>query len=357
LEAAPRLATWEAQGRADRAFWRLAGEQGLLGYVIPQQYGGLGGDRRYGAILREEMARIGIGGTGLGIPLHADVIAPFIIRHGTEEQKQRWLPRMVTGEVIAALAMTERAAGSDSKNILTNARRVSDEWMINGSKIFITNGSQADLLILAVRTDGVPGAKGISLLLVETDRPGCSRSGPMLKTGLKYEDAAELFFDNVHVPLSALLGEAGAGFSYLMHGMAWERMQIALMAIAVCENVLEWTLRHVRQRQAFEKTLFDLQNTRFKLAECVAETRIGRQFVDRCLELECAGQLDPVDAATAKYWCTELQGRVVDQCVQLHGGWGVIAEHPVARAYVDARVTRIYGGANEVLREIIARSL
>jgi acyl-CoA dehydrogenase len=356
--AAPRLAEWEARGCPDRVFWQQAGAAGLLGYVIPKEYGGRGGDRRYGAVVREEMARLGIGGTGLGVPFQADVVTPFVIRHGSAEQKRQWLPRLARGEAIAALGMTERAAGSDIKHLKTTARRVGDEWVVNGSKIFITNGSQADLVVLAVRTnEAIPGAKGVSLLLVDTSLPGCKRGPPMPKTGLKYEDAAELFFEDMRVPASALLGEPGAGFAYLMHGMSWERMQIALMGVAVCESVLDLTLRHVRERRAFGQTLMELQNTRFKLAECVAQTRIARHFVDRCVELESTDQLDPVDAAMAKYWCTELQGRVVDQCVQLHGGWGVIATHPVARAYVDARVTRIYGGANEVLKEVIARSL
>jgi acyl-CoA dehydrogenase len=356
-EARPRLAAWESQGHPERAFWVLAGSQGLLGYAIPREYGGLGADRRHGAILREEMARLGIAGTGLGVLLHADVIAPFIVRHGTEEQKQRWLPRMARGETIGALGMTERCAGSDAKAIQTAARRSGDEWVINGSKIFITNGAQADLVVVAARTDtSARSSGGISLLLVEGDRPGFHKRGPMAKIGLKYEDAGELFFNDVRVPLTALLGEEGRGFQYLMQGMSWERMQIAIMGVAVCETVIDMTVRHVAHRQAFGKTLLDLQNVRFKLAECLTETRLGRLFVDRCLEMEIAGQLDPVDAAMAKLWCTELQGRVVDTCLQMHGGSGYMADHAVARAFVDARVTRIYGGANEVLREVVARS-
>ena len=356
--AIPRFAAWEAAGHPDREFWRLAGASGLLGYAIPPEYGGSGVDRRYGALLREEMAHIGIGGTGLGVLLHADVIAPFIVRHGSEQQKRRWLPRIALGETILALGMTERGAGSDIKNLATTAELADDEWIINGSKIFITNGHQADLLVLAVRTDAtIAGAKGLSLLLVETNRPGCTQGPPMSKIGLKCEDAAELEFEDLRVPADALLGEAGKGFGYLMAGMGWERMQIAIMAIAVCEAVIQRTVRHAWERRAFGQSLLEMQNTRFKLAECAAETRIGRLFVDRCVELDCAGQLDPADAAVAKLWCTELQGRVTDLCVQLHGGWGVIASHPIARAYVDARVTRIYGGTNEVLREVVARTL
>jgi acyl-CoA dehydrogenase len=357
-EVAPRIAQWESQGHPERAFWTLAGKEGLLGYVIPTEYGGLGGDCRHGAILREELARVGVGGTGLGVLLHADVIAPFIIRLGSNYQKQQWLPRMANGEAIGALGMTERGAGSDARAIATSARRDGNEWVINGSKIFITNGYQSDLIVLVVKTDvDVRASRGMSLMLVESNRTGVVKVGPMPKIGLKYEDTAELLFENVRVPYSALLGEEGRGFEYLMHGMAWERLQIAIMGVSVCEAVLDLTVRHVARRHVFGKPLLDMQHTRFKLAECVTETRIGRQFVDRCLEQQCDGALDPVDAAMAKWWCTELQGRVVDACLQLHGGWGVIADQAIARAYVDARVTRIYGGANEILKEIVARSL
>lgn len=357
-EAQPHMRKWESQGYPDRSFWRRAGEQGLLGYAIPLEYGGAGKDRRYGAVLREEMARLGIGGTGLGIALHADVIAPFIVRHGSESQKRQWLPRMARGEIIGALGMTERCAGSDVRNMQTSARRAQGEWVINGSKAFITNGLQADLVVLAARTapDG-SGPGSLSLLLIESDRPGFTKRGPMIKIGLRHEDLGELIFDGTRVPSEALLGEEGQGFGYLIHGMAWERLQIAIMAVAVSETVIEATVEHVAQRQAFGQTLLDLQSVRFKLAECLTEARLGRMFVDRCLELECAGRLDPVEAAMAKWWCTELQGRVVDGCLQMHGGLGYLADHPVARAFLDARITRIYGGANEVLKEVIARSL
>lgn len=357
-EALPRLPAWEEQGFPDRSFWRLAAEQGYLGYAIPEQYGGLGADRRHGAVLREEMARLGIGGTGLGILLHADVIAPFLVRHGSESQKRHWLPRMARGETIGALGMTERCAGSDVRAMQTRARRGNGEWTIDGSKAFITNGTQADLIVLAAQTGAPERVSGhLSLLLVEGDRPGLTRQEPMAKIGLRHEDLGELLFENVRVPRDALLGEEGRGFGYLMHGMAWERLQIAIMGVAVSEAVIDLTVGHVAQRHAFGQRLLDLQNVRFKLAECLTDARMGRLFVDRCLELECAGSLDPVDAAMAKWWCTELQGRVVDACLQMHGGLGYLADHPVARAFLDARVTRIYGGANEVLREVIARSL
>ncbi len=356
-EAQPRMAAWEAQGYPDRSFWRLAGEHGLLGYVIPTEYGGTGKDRRHGAVLREEMARLGMGGTGLGIALHADVIVPFILRHGSESQKHKWLPRMARGQIIGALGMTERCAGSDARGMQTSARRAGGEWIINGSKAFITNGVQADLIVLAARTSETARSEAISLLLVEADRPGFTKRGPMIKIGLRHEDLGELIFERTPVPSEALLGEEGQGFRYLMRGMAWERLQIAIMGVAVSETVIAATVEHVAQRRAFDQTLLDLQNVRFKLAECLTEARLGRLFVDRCLELECAGSLDPVDAAMAKWWCTELQGRVVDVCLQMHGGMGYLADHPVARAYLDARITRIYGGANEVLREVIARSL
>lgn len=357
-EALPQIGAWEGQGYPDRSFWRRAGEEGLLGYAIPTEYGGTGKDRRHGAVLREEMARLGIGGTGLGIALHADVIAPFIVRLGSESQKRRWLPGMARGEIVGALGMTERCAGSDARAMQTSAQRCGDEWIINGSKAFITNGVLADLVVLAARTrPDDPGPGAISLLLVDAGCPGFSKRGPMNKIGLRHEDLGELIFDQARVSGDALLGEEGQGFRLLMHGMAWERLQIAIMGVAVAETVIAATVAHVAQRQAFGQTLLHLQDVRFRLAECQTETCLGRLFVDRCLELECAGRLGPADAAMAKWWCTELQGRVVDACLQMHGGLGYLADNAVARAFLDARITRIYGGANEVLKEVVARSL
>jgi alkylation response protein AidB-like acyl-CoA dehydrogenase len=351
------LERWERQGHVDRAIWRLAGDAGYLCMTLPERYGGAARDFRYNAILREEMARVGVSGTALGMGLHSDVVAPFLWRNGSEAQKDRWLPSMCRGEAIGALAMTERAAGSDLKSITTHARRVGDHYVINGSKIFITNGRQADVILLVAKTDPAAGAKGVSMILVEGDRPGLRRGEPMEKLSLRCEDTCELFFDDLRVPASSLIGDEGRGFAMLMAELPWERLQIALSAQAAAEAALEWTLAYVDERQVFGQVLSGYQNTRFTLADCATEVQLGRLMIDRCVEMACAGTLDNTSAAMAKLWCTELQGRVIDACLQLHGGYGVLWNQPIARAYADARVQRIYAGTNEIMREIIARQL
>jgi alkylation response protein AidB-like acyl-CoA dehydrogenase len=357
-EISPNLTKWERQGHVDRQAWLKAGAAGFLCMSSPQAYGGAGADYRFCAMLREEMARAGVSGTALGMGLHSDVIAPFLLRYGTEAQKQKWLPPMARGEVIASIGMTEPNAGSDLKAIRTSARREGDEYVINGSKIFITNGWQADLVILVVKTDASAGARGVSLVLVEAGRPGFTKGEPLHKLSLRMEDTCELFFHDVRVPASNLLGEEeGRGFAQLMGELPWERLQIAISAQSAAEAALDWTIEYVKQRQAFGAPLMDLQNTRFKLAECATEVQIGRVFIDRCIESAAQGRLGNEAAAMAKYWCTEMQGRVVDQCLQLHGGYGIMWEYPISRAYADARVQRIYAGTNEIMKEIIARTL
>jgi alkylation response protein AidB-like acyl-CoA dehydrogenase len=354
-EVAPFHAEWEKQGFVPKELWRKAGEAGLLCTSAPEEYGGLGLDRRYAAIVFEEQARLGL--TGPGFSVHSDIAAPYLVAYGTEEQKRRWLPGLIAGEVIAAAGLTEPGAGSDLANIKTTAIRDGDEYVVNGQKTFISNGYNADLVFLAVKTDPMERAKGISMLLVETDRPGYSHGTPLHKIGNKAQDTCELFFDDVRVPQSNLLGQEGQGFSLLMQELPWERVQIAIAAIATAEAVLEETLRYVKERRAFGKTLLEFQATRFTLAELQTELQMGRVFVDRCLELVCNGGLDSKTAAMAKYWSTDFMCKLIDHCLQLHGGYGYMAEYPVARAFVDARVTRIYGGTNEIMKEIIGRSL
>jgi acyl-CoA dehydrogenase len=356
-EVTPHLDRWEQQGHVDREVWRKAGQAGFLCMTLPAQYGGAGTDYRACALLREEMARAGVSGTALGMGLHSDVIAPLFHRLGTTAQKDRWLPRMVRGEAIAALAMTEPDAGSDLRAIRTTARREGDEYVINGSKIFITNGWQADFVLLMAKTDPQAGGKGISLILVEADRPGFTKGEPLRKLSLRMEDTCELFFKDVRVPAANLVGEEGKGLAHLMVELPWERLQIAISAQCAAEAALEWTVAYVKQRQAFGAPLMELQNTRFKLADCATEVELGRVFIDRCIELALAGELTNTAASMAKLWCTELQARVTDECLQLHGGYGILWKFPIARAYADARVQRIYAGTNEIMKEIVARTL
>jgi len=354
---APRLHDFRRQGHVDRALWRAMGSAGYLCMTLPRELGGGSRDFRYNALLREEMARIGVSGTALGMGLHSDVVAPFVHRNGNDAQRERWLPGMCRGEVIGALAMTEPEAGSDVKAIRTVAERTSGGYRIRGSKIYITNGWQADLFIVVTKTDPAAGAKGVSLFLLEGDRPGLRRGSPLRKLSLPAEDACELFFEDVRLPEDNLLGREGAGFGMLMAELPWERLQIALSAQAAAEAALEWTLKFVQDRVVFERPLAEYQNTRFKLAECATQVQLGRLIVDRCVELAVAGRLDNPAAAMAKLWCTETQGRVTDECLQLHGGRGVLWDTPITCAYADARVQRIYAGTNEIMKEIIARSL
>lgn len=354
-EVAPYHSEWEQQGFVPKELWRKAGAAGLLCTSAPEEYGGLGLDRRYAAIIFEEQARIGLSGPGFSV--HSEIAAPYLVAYGSEELKRRWLPGLVSGEVVAAAGLTEPGAGSDLANIKTTAVRDGDDYIINGQKTFISNGYNADLIFLAVKTDPSQRAKGVSMVLVEAERKGFSRGTPLHKIGNKAQDTCELFFENVRVPVTNRLGEEGQGFALLMKELPWERVQIAIAAIATAEGVLQETLNYVKQRKAFGKPIIEFQANRFSLAELKTELQIGRVFVDRCLELVCENKLDSETAAMAKYWATDFMCKLIDQCLQLHGGYGYMIEYPVARAFTDARVTRIYGGTNEIMKEIIGRAL
>jgi acyl-CoA dehydrogenase len=322
---------------------------------VPEDYGGAGGDFLHATILVEEMARAGA--TAPTFYLHSEIVTPYLLAYGTEEQKRRWLPRMVTGEVITALGMSEPSGGSDLQSMKTVALRDGDDYVINGQKVFITAGFNADLVVLACKTDPRQGARGVSLILVETDRPGFVRGRKLEKIGCKGQDTAELFFSDLRVPVSNLLGEEGRGFYQLMSELPQERLVQAIRAVSSSEAALAWTVDYAVDRKMFGQTLSDFQNTQFKLAEMKADVTAQRVFLDRCIELHLARQLDGVDAAMLKMTTTELQGRVMDQCLQLFGGWGYMWEFPIARAFVDARLGRIGGGSVEVMKGIIARSM
>ncbi|CAM3707795.1 acyl-CoA dehydrogenase family protein [Parendozoicomonas haliclonae] len=354
-EAVPHHEQWEKDGYIDRALWTKAGELGFLCPTIKEEYGGVGVDFRYNAIVDEEIARLGLSGIGFG--LHSDISAPYIQNYASEDLKKKYLPGMVSGDIVSAIAMTEPGAGSDLQGVRTTAVKDGDDYIINGSKTFITNGQQADLVIVVAKTDPAAGAKGTSLILVEANTPGFQKGQNLNKIGMKAQDTSELFFEDVRVPQSNLLGQEGMGFVYLMQELPQERLSVALNATANAEAALEWTKEYVKERQAFGKTISKFQNTRFKLAEMDTEVSIARTFIDRCLELHVQGKLDVPTAAKAKYWTTDLQCKVLDECLQLHGGYGYMLEYPIARAWADARVQRIYAGTNEIMKEIIARSL
>jgi alkylation response protein AidB-like acyl-CoA dehydrogenase len=353
---APFHAQWEKDGIVPREVWLSGGKQGLLGIDMEEQYGGAGvNDFRYHAVLDEEMVRIGASGVGFG--LHNDVIAPYLRDLATEEQKQRWLPGFCSGELITAIAMTEPGTGSDLQGIQTTARRDGDGWVVNGSKTFITNGINSDLVIVVAKTDPDAGAKGISLLVVERDMPGFSRGRNLEKIGLKAQDTAELFFDDVRVPAENLLGVENRGFLHLMENLPQERLSIAVGAVAAMERVLALTREYVTGRKAFGRPVSSFQNTRFVLAELQTEATIARTFVNECIRQLNSGELTAEDAAMAKWWTTELQNKVADRCLQLHGGYGYMDEYPVSKAWRDSRVQSIYGGTNEIMKEIIGRSM
>ena len=354
-EAVPHHSKWEEDGQVSRELWLKAGEAGLLCPQIGEEYGGPGADWLYSVIVMEEIARLGLSGIGFG--LHTDIVAVYIDHIGSDEQKKYWLPKMVSGEAIGAIAMTEPGAGSDLQGVKTTAILDGDEYVINGSKTFITNGQMADVIIVVCKTDPSQGAKGVSLVLVERGREGFSRGRNLEKVGMKAQDTSELFFQDVRVPKANLLGQPGMGFAYLMNELPQERLGIAITAIASAESALDITVKYVNERKAFGKTIASFQNTKFKLAELAAETRVGRFFLDRCMEMHTKGQLDIPTAAMAKMWCTDLQVKVLDECVQLHGGYGYMWEYPVARMWADARVQRIYGGTNEIMKEVISRAV
>lgn len=357
-EALPLRAGWETRGRVDRTFWRRAGELGLLCTSIPVDDGGGGGSLAHDLVVFRASLSRAESGFGIGNAVHSGVVAHYIHRHGSAEQRQRWLPKMASGEAIGAIAMTEPDGGSDLQAIRTSATRAGDHFVVNGSKTFITNGAQADVIVLVVKTDPSAGARGVSLLLVDTaTTPGFRAGEPLDKIGLPAQDTAELFFHDMRVPAAELLGQVGDGFGYLMAGLVRERLILADTALAVAEAAILETVRYVRERKLFGESLFQKQNTRFELARCATMVRSCRAFVDECVVAFLADELDPATVSMAKLQATEVQGEVVDRCLQLFGGYGFMREFPIARMFVDARAQRIYGGANEVMCELIARSL
>jgi len=355
-EMLPNEPRWRAQKHVDRSTWRQVGEAGFLLMDVPAEYGGGGGDFRHEAVLYEECNRRGISGFGQGV--HS-IAAHYVLNYGTEEQKRRWLPRMASGELIGAIAMTEPGAGSDLKGIRTRAVREGDEYVVNGSKIFITNGSIATILMLVVRTDPGDRSRGLSILMVETENLPGYRVGRVLdKMGMTAQDTSELFFEDVRVPAGCLLGgEEGRGMHMLMGDLPYERLTIALGGVAAMEGAYAETVRYVKERQAFGQKIAAFQNTRFKLAEVATHVHVARVFVDRCIELLVKGELDTETAAMAKWWITDIQQQVIDECVQLHGGYGYMNEYLVCRMFADSRVQRIYGGTNEIMKELISRAI
>jgi acyl-CoA dehydrogenase len=355
-ELLPHQASWVERGYPDRDAWRKAGNVGLLLADVPEEFNGGGGTFAHQAIAIEELARVGVH-SGFG---NQSLVAHYILTYGNEEQKRRWLPPLAAGELIGAIAMTEPDAGSDLQAIKTTAQKQGDHYVVKGSKTFITNGSFADLVCLAVRTSNTaPGPRALSLLVIETDNlPGYRVGQALHKIGRPAQNTCELFFDDVRVPVGNLLGTGeGRGLFQIMDQLSYERLSIAVGAVAVAESAVEMTARYVKERKAFGKPLMDLQNTRFKLAECKTEARVGRVFIDHCISQFMSGRLDAVTAAMAKFWLTDCQCRIVDECLQLHGGYGYMQEYPISRMWVDSRVQRIYAGSNEIMKEIVGSSL
>ena len=358
-EIAPFHADWEEQGYVERAVWNKAGENGFLCLTMPEAYGGAGADKLYSVVQMEEVARAGC--SGIGYSLHSEIVAPYILHYGSEAQKLKYLPRLASGEMIGAIAMSEPAAGSDQQGIKATALRQADgSYLLTGSKTFITNGWHADLVIVVAKTNPAAGAKGTSLLLVERGMAGFSVGKRLKKLGMKAQDTSELFFDSVKVPADMLLGgpqQEGRGFICLMEQLPWERLQIAISAVAAAQAAIDWTVDYVKQRKVFGQPVAAFQNTRFTLAELQTEVQVARVFVDKCIELLLVNTLDTATASMAKYWCSDLQCKVMDACVQLFGGYGYMWEYPITRAYADARVQRIYGGTNEIMKEVITRAM
>jgi alkylation response protein AidB-like acyl-CoA dehydrogenase len=358
-EIAPFHADWEEQGFVAREVWNKAGENGFLCMTLPEEYGGSGADKLYSVVQMEELARSGFSGIGYG--LHSEIVAPYILHYGTAEQKAKYLPRLASGEMIGAIAMSEPAAGSDLQGIKATAIQQPDgSYLLNGSKTFITNGWHADLVIVVAKTNPAAGGKGTSLVLVERGMAGFSVGKRLKKLGLKAQDTSELFFDNVRIPAENLLGGAAyenKGFICLMEQLPWERLQIAIGAVGASQAAIDWTVDYVKERKVFGQPVASYQNTRFTLAELQTEVQVARVFVDKCCELVLADKLDTATASMAKYWCSDLQCKVMDECVQLFGGYGFMWEYPITRAYADARVQRIYGGTNEIMKEVITRAM
>ncbi len=357
-EMVPHEARWQEQGHIDRDFWNKAGEFGILCASVPEEYGGMGGDFRHEAVIATEQYRAA-GFSGFGNSVHSQICAGYILDYGSEEQKKRWLPKMASGEMVCAIAMTEPGTGSDLQNIKTTAKLDGNEYVVNGSKTFITNGQQADLVIVVAKTDPTLGSKGISLMVVETaDAPGFARGRNLEKLGLKSQDTSELFFDNVRVPPENLLGGTeGQGFYQLMKSLPQERLVVALGGAAAMDKALEETVAYTAERKAFGKPLLEMQNTRFKLAEVKTIAHIARVFLDDCVAKHLRGELDATTASMAKWWVTQMQCDTIDECLQLFGGYGYMSEYPISTMYADARVQKIYGGSNEIMKELIARSL
>ena len=357
MEIMPNFASWEERGIVDRSYWSKGGAAGLLCPQIPEAYGGPGGSFKYNAIIGEEIAYAGYAGPLSDYSVHSDVCAGYILHFGTEEQKKHWLPRMISGETVCAIAMTEPGTGSDLQGVKTRAVRQGENYVVTGAKTFISNGQHAGLVIVVAKTSDAEGAKGISLILVETDRPGFVRGRNLDKLGQKSADTSELFFDAVTVPVSNLLGQEGRGFAALMTELPQERLTIAVTSMGAAQRAFDITCEYVRGRKAFGQTVVEFQAVRHKLADLKADLSVGWAFVDQCLEKHERGQLDSHDASVAKLWCTEMHGRMVDQCLQFFGGYGFMREYEICRLYADARIQRIYGGTSEIMRELISRSL
>jgi acyl-CoA dehydrogenase len=358
-EIAPYHEAWEEQGYVDRAVWNKAGENGFLCMTMPEAYGGSDADKLYSVVQMEELARGGFSGIGYG--LHSEIVAPYVLHYGTEAQKQKYLPLLASGAMVGAIAMSEPAAGSDLQGVKTTALKQADgSYLLNGSKTFITNGWHADLVIVVAKTQPDAGAKGTSLFLVERGMAGFEKGKRLKKLGLKAQDTSELFFDNVRLAPEQLLGGTAMenrGFICLMEQLPWERLQIAIGAVSAAQAAIDWTVAYVKDRKVFGQTVAAFQNTRYRLAEMQTEVQVARVFVDKCCELVCQDKLDTATASMAKYWCSDLQCKVMDECVQLFGGYGYMWEYPITRAYADARVQRIYGGTNEIMKEVISRGM
>jgi len=354
----PNHEEWENDGITPRDLWIDAGKQGFLGLTVPESYGGGGtNDYRFAAIMTEEIGTTGVIGSGNGITLHNDIVLPYYLELANDEQKKRWLPGMCTGEIIGALGITEPNTGSDVAGVRTTGVKKGGVFIVNGAKTFISNGINSDLVITVCKTDPEKGHRGFSLLIVERGMKGFERGRNLDKLGMHAQDTAELFFNDVEVPAENLLGEEGMGFVYLMTNLAQERLGIAVGAIAVADAAVKWTLDYTKERKAFGQSISQFQNSKFLLAELATEVQIAQVYVDRCVELHCEAKLSAEQAAAAKYWCTELQNKVVDRCLQLHGGYGYMREYPIARAWADSRIQTIYGGTTEIMKEIVGRSL
>ena len=354
-EIVPNHAEWEQQGIVSRELWNSAGENGLLCCTVPEEYGGPGGDFLHSVVVNEELAKVGA--TGPAFPLHSDIIVPYILAYGSEDQKRNWLPKVVSGETVMAIGMTEPIAGSDLQGIQTKAERDGNHFVLNGQKVWISNGQIADLYIIACKTDPKEGAKGIRLILVEGDREGFKRGKNLEKIGYKAQDTSELFFEDVRVPITNLLGQEGRGFAQLMQQLPQERLVVAIRCATALEAALNETIRYTKERKAFGRSISDFQNTRFKLAEVKTLAMVTRAFTDQCIQLHLEGKLTAEDAAAAKLQTTEALNKGVDECLQLHGGYGYSWEYPIARAWADARMSRIAGGSSEIMKEIISRNM